>query len=460
MRANKFSHRTVYQMMEPAKRLLPPRSRLYRIVPMGIGTPFTASLTSFVCRLAKAHHITMNSLFEYILMPAFGNRYQLTDPKRRSSGSGLSTGFRGLAKSVNGLCSTALHWIQVIESLTMRHDLRFLTLIALSDVIHQRHLLRKYQAWCPECYEELRLNHQVIYSPIIWVLSAVEVCPRHLRRLVDRCPGCGKQSLPLANRTFPGYCARCTTWLGTEHEGQSDLMSESQMRWHVAVARNIGELIASIPSLERTPTRDGVARMFRGCIAQVNEGMPKFGKIIGKTKSSVWGWYHGTVRASLNEMLKLCYCLDISLVDFLLSSERLFSGLRVVRSLPDMYIFHPPRAVKRIDYSKVEATLHDVLHNNAPRSMREVGEIVGVHPRTFYVRFPTICYAISKRHAEYRQAQLEKGRQRLKDEVAEACIKLRAQRLYPPNRRIAAYLGKPPYLSQRDGSAIARTFRY
>jgi hypothetical protein len=214
-----------------------------------------------------------------------------------------------------------------------------------------------------------------------------------------------------------------------------------------------------MPSLESTLTREGVARAFRICIGQFAEGMPKFGKILGKSKSTIWGWYHGTVRASLDEMLKICYCFDISLVAFLLGSEKQLSSLSVVRSLPDMYMSRPVRTVKRIDYSKVGAALRDLLCRDIPISMEEASVIVGVDVRSLYARFSEICYAISKRNAEYQRAVVEERRQRLKEEVTEACIRLRAQGLYPSKRRIAKHLGKPPYANRRDVTAIARNYR-
>lgn len=459
MKASDISQRTVYPMMEAATCSLPPRSRLYRIEPIGIGTPFTESLTSYICRLAKAHHVTMNSLFYVILNPALGNKYHVNTEKH-SPGTGLSQWFRNQTKNVNGTGSTAFHWIRVIESLTMRHDLSFLTLIKLSAVMPHRYLLRAYQAWCPECYEESRLNNQAIHIPIIWSIRVVETCSRHLRRLIDRCPSCSKHIPPLSRRAFPGYCSCCSTWLGTEHKDESVLIPESQVEWHTAVSCNIGKLIAAVPSWESVPTRDGVVLMFRACIAQVAGGvMAEFGKLIDKDKVSVWGWCNGTVRATLNEILKICYCLDISLVDFISGSDKQLSDLRLVRRPPDNYISCPRRANKRIDYDKAEIKLREILCMNIAISMEEAARIVGVERRTLYKKFKEVCNAISKRYTEYQRAKIEGERQRLKEEITEACLRLREQGFYPSKRRIAEYLGKPGYANRRDVSAIARTFR-
>lgn len=41
---------------------IPPRSRLYRLEPVGIGTPYVESLTSYIARLAAEHCVTPKNL--------------------------------------------------------------------------------------------------------------------------------------------------------------------------------------------------------------------------------------------------------------------------------------------------------------------------------------------------------------------------------------------------------------
>jgi arginine utilization protein RocB len=124
-----------------------------------------------------------------------------------------------------------------------------------------------------------------------------------------------------------------------------------------------------------------------------------------------------------------------------------------------MYISSRRRAPKPIDHYKVEIKLREILCMNITVPMTKAARIVGVDRRTLYKKFQEICNAISKRYTEYQRAKIEEGRQRLKEEITEACLRLREQRLHPSNRRIAQYLGKPGYRNRREVSAIARTFR-
>lgn len=50
-----------YDLWNLAPRALPPRSRLYSLQPMAIGTPRVESLTSYIMRLAEAHTVSVRT---------------------------------------------------------------------------------------------------------------------------------------------------------------------------------------------------------------------------------------------------------------------------------------------------------------------------------------------------------------------------------------------------------------
>ena len=49
--------------------VLPPRSRLYALEPIGIGTPFVESLSGYIARLADAHAVSVGDLVGRELSP-------------------------------------------------------------------------------------------------------------------------------------------------------------------------------------------------------------------------------------------------------------------------------------------------------------------------------------------------------------------------------------------------------
>ena len=51
---------------------IPPRSRLYRLEPIGIATPYVESLTSYITRLAEEHCLTLKALVMGEIFPSQG----------------------------------------------------------------------------------------------------------------------------------------------------------------------------------------------------------------------------------------------------------------------------------------------------------------------------------------------------------------------------------------------------
>src|SRR5712691_1126054 len=103
---------------------VPPRSRLYGLVPCNIETIWSESLTSYLNRLGWAHGVSPRDLVVQELLPSFTSK-----PWLRSS-PGLVTVFsrKGGAMSLNGMSTFTLEGIRLLEQLTMRSDLHLLTL--------------------------------------------------------------------------------------------------------------------------------------------------------------------------------------------------------------------------------------------------------------------------------------------------------------------------------------------
>jgi hypothetical protein len=92
---------------------IPPRSRLFHLKPLGIGTAQTESCTSYIARLAAEHHTSAGSLFTHELAPA-SNKPYLPSSKSKFIQSVLSTSFYPATPALNGLGNTAKDWVEVL----------------------------------------------------------------------------------------------------------------------------------------------------------------------------------------------------------------------------------------------------------------------------------------------------------------------------------------------------------
>jgi hypothetical protein len=154
-----------------------PRSRLNPLNPMGVGTPFSESCTGYIGRLSAEHWTSVGSLFGHRIAPA-ANKPSFLSTKFKFEIHAW-TAFMPEAHSLNGLGAIAKDWIEVLQTLTQRSDLRCLTMLRWSNVLSEHSLSRSIHAWCPLCYQAERNSGGVVYDQLLWSLVTVEVCPRH-----------------------------------------------------------------------------------------------------------------------------------------------------------------------------------------------------------------------------------------------------------------------------------------
>ena len=187
-------------------------SRLFCLEPLGLGTPFVESLTSYITRLADAHSIHLRLLIKSELLPQL---FKLAHGHDGQSSYNDLTPFWERSGCLNGISTTTDQWVQTLELLTKQTNLRILTMLPWAGAISHRGLYRKTQAWCSACYEEWREAEEPIYQPLLWALEPIKVCPRHQIQLQERCPflDCQKSQTFLAPRAQLGYCTHCRRWL-------------------------------------------------------------------------------------------------------------------------------------------------------------------------------------------------------------------------------------------------------
>ena len=93
---------------------LPPRSRLYALTPIGIGTPFVESLTGYVSRLADAHAVSVGDLLGRELSTFAPKPLLPFGPFLRRNRPG-SHGFHAQAYAVNGFGDRPGKWVDALE---------------------------------------------------------------------------------------------------------------------------------------------------------------------------------------------------------------------------------------------------------------------------------------------------------------------------------------------------------
>ncbi|MEH2306981.1 TniQ family protein [Nostoc sp.] len=433
-----------YESWNLKKPLIPQSSRLYQPQPVGFGTPYIESLTGYIARIAELHGVLPGVLMTREIAPLVNKLYFQ---------NGANRGFREIfnrSQALNGMGEMAADLVQVLQKLTIRDDLRFLTMLFWSDILTPRNLFRTKKAWCPICYQERHQNGLVVYEQLLCTINLITICPQHQKPLVDLCPHCNHES-PLLNwRSRPGYCSKCGEWLGanqclktfTDGEGSIEL----QLEWQYWTANVVGELILAAQCFESAPSKENITKSLNIVIDKVAENnAAAFSRLIGVPKNSLWMWQSTKTLPELNTLLKICYELEISLVEFLTPKNLITKSFTKI-SQKHLQLSRTPRvSPKSFDQYQVKDALLAILAGNEepPPTMEEVGKRLGHHNRTISRHFPDLCSAISAKCRNYNKACRLKSIEKFCSEVREIVLSLNAQGVYPTEGRVCELMPNP-----------------
>ncbi len=325
------------ELWSPKPLEIPKRSRLFSLEPIGVGTPYTESVSSYLCRLAQEHCVTSQKLITGEIAPQMmGEEYNSTLIKQNTS---ILFSNSDAKPAINGMRTKTQSLVQALEELTQRKKLIFLSLLTWKRVINERGLFRQYRAWCPQCNEQWRREKKVIYEPLLWSFREVDVCLHHNCLLIDECPLCSSRLPVIANFIQLGFCSRCKGWLGRQRDEKQEFKTD-ELEWNQYKIRSIGDLIAIAPQLEYQPTLESLIRklqLISFCFERaVNQDLTQFirlGKIMEQLKIALTQYYDKPFHL-VNIVIPVCYQANISisqlfLEDFSLLSNILFRNFKI-----------------------------------------------------------------------------------------------------------------------------------
>lgn len=475
---------------------IPPRSCLYYLEPIGIGSAYVESLTSYIERLALAHHVTARSLLLAEIAPLAEQYSTSKSPRENFCISYLSK------QRFNGIGVRVDSYINAIESLTLRQNLCFLTMQPWKQVIDIKGFLRANRAWCPICYEEWNVTKQPVYDPLIWFLKPLQTCPIHHQTLCYKCPRCNCSSNLITHYSAPGYCASCRAWLGTLSPTNTVKLEENELERQKKIIENINCLISAAPSLVSLPSRERIVEILSACAAHVQGNIAELTRVLKVPRDRVCTWITGESLPTINSLLEICYSLNVPLLDFLTSEltsihleeliqqpvnctnekkevpKKILTLEQKLQMLEEAIHEFPPPSIltvaKRCGYVnetslrkplaalnlhkqvvarytiykknqrliEQQSALEGILNRNEypPLSLEQAAKQIGITSRTLRTNFPDLSYTISKHYNMYREMlgikRMIQSRRKVFLIVTEIC----QANLKPTNRRISSHL--------------------
>ncbi len=392
----------IYETMDVAPLTIPPRSRLFHLEPIGVGTPFVESLTSYITRLAHAHCVEPRMLVVHEILPNLRKLGWLGSKHQRPL-------------TINGIGSLASQWVQAVEELTLCRNLQFSTMLTWSNVIDYHGIVHNTRAWCQSCYEEALQTGQIIYDPLIWSLRVVTRCPRHHQRLCYHCPNLNCQSvLPyFTSGSRPGYCPYCESCLGLVPRGVdlgAEPSSEDELKRLLWQEHAMSELIAAAPDLTSPPEREAVGFGITSYLAQAMTGsLASLAGKLGVHHTKLVGWQSGQHLPQLNMLVQLCYRMGVSPLSFLVKRARESSAFPL-QERTDSPLKLGERGYKAVDIQIVRQQLEAILadEESCPLSLKKIAGRIKCSVPILQYYFPQLCKAIAERY----QKLLDVDRQR------------------------------------------------
>lgn len=433
---------------------LPSRTRLYHLEPQALGTAWQESLTSYLNRLGWRHHISPRALVLQELVPHFSSER----PHRQ-----WATFCReGGAMNINGTGALATEWSTLLEQLTGRSDLHFLTLLWWIGTFSARGHLRKTPAWCPACYAEWLQRDLPIYQPLFWMIHVVTVCPQHQQWLEERCPHCQKHQSVIALGTHPGHCTQCNIWLGSPPEtGAMRVADKKTLHWQSWVLHALEEL--------RLASRASGALSWEPFFVNLASCMKEWGacsrlsKLTGFSRDVFYIWlgrkqlsYSQT--PSLETILEFCYACNVTPLQVISTSDTL---LRIVQSEALSPHRRPQRFIRsRVDRAHMQELLEAVLDGREELvGVMHLAQRLGHHESLLWRYFPQECALIAQRYQGYQKQRREQRVARVCEEVRQAVLTLHAQNVFPSHHKVRALLSDPDLIRIPEASATWHAVR-
>lgn len=394
-----YDESEIYEHWELMTPDLSPRSVLYQIHPVGIGTAETECLTSYLARLANSHHLPLRQLLMRRIIP-------LVNEGRTTSGRPFN--FFTLSKmgSANGADTLALDLIDAVERLTLVPGIAPTTFVLWSNVISRRELLRPFRAWCPHCYAHQATEGGPLYDPLLWTLIPVKICPRHRSPLQEKCLVCGKRVQPVLNLYLPGFCSYCHNWLGaSDQESVTDngKVIVDDLDYELWVANSIGRIVAASPTLPTMPARQNLISSLNYCCDLLMEGNSRMlSRLLDSPSTTSLKWLQGLTIPSLKTVVRLSYLTKIPLLEILTEP---FSVQECISYHPVQISDHRGKQLRSLHrqhplaQQKVLLQMEAALVETPPPSLVEVARRLGYrHPSTLRVKYPELSKQIAANH--------------------------------------------------------------
>jgi len=393
-------------------KVLNPRSTLHALRPSGYGTADVESLLSYFCRLAVSHATSVALLARNVA---------------DAMGSELREGFDWHERNLSGVGEAAQTWASSLSAMTGVGNLDHLTLGMWRDVLAPTGLAASSGGrWCPDCFEEDRLQGGSPYFRLAWDVGAVKACSKHGVRLEEVCPDCGRTGTRhRATYVVPGWCTHCCVFLG-RHAKAPSLPVNSGEIW---VADQVGQVLAAQASLNEPPQRRRLQDAIRDLVARLDGGKGAlFAKRIEVSKGTVHYWTRGETIPTMTACLRISANSGLPLMKLLTGDLTEWEVPGEIAQLDlDLGGRGGRESRRELDWERIHRELQWFARLPSPVSVAEVARQLDLDARQLYLKANAETRLLGERWKTYEKRRAEASHAKARSYVEAACRSLRQE---------------------------------
>ncbi len=406
---------------------IPPRSLLASLRPMGLGTPYRESLSSYYLGLAHLHHVSPKTLARELIIP------RIKDGNARQSDDAFTIWKLPL---FNGISSVPETWANILSELTGQQGLIDLTLVPLRPYMNVQRLMSSTKKWCPICLSEAAQEGRA-YGQLLWEIAAIEACPKHGIKLVSQCRCNG--SSPLSTRHvkhLSGFCGSCGYSLTENYEVLIESASEDEVKRAQLIVVMLGDIERLKPKSHRGIV--GISEFLKSAAQHFTGGNAALlGKLLGIKKNTLHGWMNGKFIPSFPQMVEMSFACRSSIADVMLGTNTTFEGTEIIATHTVAQISTRTRKTQKLDRELIKRQLEMLSNENPPISVATAAEKLGVNRRTLFNRFGDIAKRMNQRFQAHRHSGKMRRFADKCDLYHQSAVMLMQQGIRPTQRLVA-----------------------
>lgn len=393
------------------------------------------SLSSYVQRLTAWHNTTPGQLLHRLTAHAAADDHRLIGRWRRR------TGTVRLPDNINGFAH-AMAWVQTLEKTTQLSNLTDLTTTPWDQHFSTYQFLHRTLHWCPLCLAE----DKIPYHRLSWTLRPVTRCSVHQIALHNKCPTCGNLPHVVDVRSSILQCPKCGKSLLSSCAKPPTLEADSS---ELFTARQIDDFLRQTHRC-RSNLNPLSGELLREICEQVGVfKISTLARIIGSTKTTVWGWWHNQNAPSFSTALRIAQGLRIDLYSAMAgnvkrqlnqgeSGHQLTLSISVRKPSAD----HDWPAIRRLLKTESRRPLPQA------KTLADISRELGPDVRTLRQHEPELCRQIGSNSRRRKKHEAENRQNALKADISIAIQTCRKNGIGVNERTIAEVLHRPGLFSR------------